>query len=52
MPRERMTWPRATSSLKRTEAGQLTATQDAAAMLFEHERHISPDVISVLCQIR
>jgi hypothetical protein len=47
-----MTWPRATRNLKHTDAGQLTAMQDAAAMLLEHERHISPDVITVLCQIR
>ena len=47
-----MTWPRATRSLKHAEAGQLTAIQDAAAVLLEHERHISPDVITVLYQIR
>jgi len=47
-----MTWPRATRSLKDTDAAQLTAMQDAAAVLLEHERHISPDVITALCQIR
>lgn len=47
-----MTWPRATTNLKDTDAGQLTAMQDAAAVLLEHERHISPDVITALCQIR
>ena len=47
-----MTWPRATRNLKHAEAGQLTAMQDAAAVLLEHERHISPDVITALCQIR
>jgi hypothetical protein len=47
-----MTWPRATRNLKGTDAGQLTAMQDAAAVLLEHERHISPDVITALCQIR
>ena len=25
---------------------------DAAAVLLQHERHVSPDVITVLCQIR
>jgi hypothetical protein len=34
------------------DAGQLTAMRDAAAVLLEHERHVSPDVITVLCQIR
>ena len=48
----RMTWPRATRNLKHADAGQLTAMQDAAAVLLEHERHISPDVITALCQIR
>jgi len=47
-----MTRPRATRNLKDTDAGQLTAMQDAAAVLLEHERHISPDVITALCQIR
>lgn len=47
-----MTWPRATRNLKHTDAGQLTAMQDAAAVLLEHERHVSPDVITALCQIR
>ena len=47
-----MTWPRATRNLKHAGAGQLTAMRDAAAVLLEHERHISPDVTTVLCQIR
>ena len=47
-----MTWPRATRNLKHADAGQLTAMQNAAAALLEHERHISPHVITVLCQIR
>ena len=47
-----MTWPRATRNLKHADAGQLTAMLDAAAVLLEHERHISPDVITALCQIR
>jgi hypothetical protein len=47
-----MTWPRATRNLKHADAGQLTAMQDAAAVLLEHERHISPGVITALCQIR
>ena len=50
--RGRMTWPRAARNLKHADAGQLTAMRDAAAVLLEHERHISPDVITVLCQIR
>jgi hypothetical protein len=41
-----------TRNLKHTDAGQLTAMQDAAAVLLEDERHVSPDVITVLCQIR
>ena len=47
-----MTWPRATRRLKDIDAGKLTAMRDAAAVLLEHERHISPDVITALCQIR
>jgi sugar (pentulose or hexulose) kinase len=47
-----MTWPRATRNLKHAHAGQLTAMQHAAAVLLDHERHLSPDVITVLCQIR
>lgn len=47
-----MTWPRATRNLKHADAGQLTAIQDAAAVLLEHERHITPDVSTILCQIR
>jgi hypothetical protein len=47
-----MTWPRATRNLKHADAGHLTAMRDAAAVLLEHERHVSPDVITVLCQIR
>jgi hypothetical protein len=31
---------------------RLNAMQDAVAVLLEHDRHISPDVITVLCQIR
>jgi hypothetical protein len=38
--------------LKAVDAGQLTAMRDAAAVLLEHERHVSPDVITVLCHIR
>jgi hypothetical protein len=47
-----MTWPRATRNLKHGDAGHLIAMRDAAAVLLEHERHVSPDVITVLCQIR
>jgi hypothetical protein len=47
-----MTSPRATRNLKHTDAGQLTVMQDAAAVLLEHERHISPHVVTALCQIR
>ena len=47
-----MTWPRATRNLKHADVGQLTAMQDAAAVLVEYERHVSPDVITALCQIR
>jgi hypothetical protein len=47
-----MTWPRATRNLKHADADQLTAMQEAAAMLLEHERHLKPDVITSLCQIR
>lgn len=47
-----MTWPRATRNLKHADAGQLTAIEAAAAVLLEHERHMSPDVITALCQIR
>jgi hypothetical protein len=39
-----MTWPRATRNLKGTDAGQLTTMQDAATVLLEHERHISPSL--------
>jgi hypothetical protein len=47
-----MTWPRATRNLKDTDAGQLTTMRDAATVLLEHERHISPHFITALCQIR
>jgi hypothetical protein len=47
-----MTWPRATRNLKDTDVGQLTAMQDAAAVLLEHQRHISPDMFAALRQIR
>lgn len=47
-----MTWPRATRNLKNADASTLAAMQDAAAVLLDHERHISPDVITTLCQIR
>ena len=47
-----MTWPRATRNLKHADAGQLTAMQGAVAVLLEHERHITPDVLTALCQIR
>jgi hypothetical protein len=47
-----MTWPRATRNLKHADVRQLTAMQDAAAVLLENERHVSPDVITTLCQIR
>jgi hypothetical protein len=47
-----MTWPRATRNLKHADAGQLTTMHDAAAVLLEYERHVSPDVITTLCQIR
>ena len=47
-----MTWPRATRNLKQADAGQLAAMRDAAAVLLEHERHVSPEVNTVLCQIR
>ena len=47
-----MTWPRATRNLKAADAGHLTGMRDAAAVLLEHARHVSPDVITVLCQIR
>ena len=47
-----MTWPRATRNLKHADAGQLTTMQYAAAVLLEYEWHVSPDVITTLCQIR
>jgi len=47
-----MRWPRATRNLRHADAGQLVAIRDAAAVLLEHERHISPGVITMLCQIR
>jgi hypothetical protein len=47
-----MTWPRATRNLNNADAVELTAMQDAAAVLLDHERHISPDVVTALCQIR
>ena len=47
-----MTWPRATRNLKHADAGQLAMMQDAAAALLEHERYVSPDVLTALCQIR
>ena len=47
-----MKWPRATRNLRHADVGQLTAMQDTAAVLLEYERHVSPDVITTLCQIR
>jgi hypothetical protein len=47
-----MTGPRATRNLKHATPEELAAIRDAAAVLVEHERRISPRVLTDLCLIR
>lgn len=47
-----MTPPRATRDLKRATPEELTALRDAATVLIEHDRLISPRVLTDLCLIR
>ena len=47
-----MTSQRATRDLKDATAEELAALRDAAAVLVEHERRISPRVLTDLCLIR
>jgi len=47
-----MTWPHATRALRNADADELAAIRDAAALLIEHERNISPRVLTDLCLIR
>ena len=47
-----MTPPRATRDLKRATPGELAALRDAATVLIEHDRQISPRVLTDLCLIR
>jgi hypothetical protein len=46
-----MTEPRATRDIKHATAEDLAAMRDAAAVLVEHERRISPRVLTDLCLI-
>ena len=50
--RDGMTRPRATRDLKDATAEELAALRDAATVLVEHERRISPRVLTDLCLIR
>ena len=47
-----MTEPRATRDLKHATTEELAAIKDAATVLTEHERRISPRVVTDLCLIR
>ena len=47
-----MTAPRATRDLKHATAGELAALRDAVTVLIEHERRVSPRVLTELCLIR
>jgi hypothetical protein len=47
-----MTGPRATRDLKQATSEELAAMRDAATVLIEHERRISPRVLTDLCLIR
>lgn len=47
-----MTWPHATKGLRNADTGELAAIRDAAMALIEHERLISPRVLTDLCLIR
>ena len=47
-----MTPPRATRDLKHATAGELAGLRDAVTVLIEHERHVSPRVLTELCLIR
>lgn len=50
--RAAMTEPRATRDLKHATTEELAAMRDAAAVLVEHERRISPRVLTDMCLIR
>jgi hypothetical protein len=45
-------WAHATRDLSKASEADLTAMHDAAKLLMEHERRISPRVITELCLIR
>jgi hypothetical protein len=47
-----MAWAHATRDLSKASDVDLTAMHDAAKLLMEHERRISPRVITELCLIR
>jgi hypothetical protein len=47
-----MTEPRATRDLKHATTEELAAIRDAATVLAEHERRISPRVLTDVCLIR
>jgi hypothetical protein len=47
-----MTEPRATRDLKHATTKELIAMRDAATVLTEHERRISPRVLTDVCLIR
>lgn len=47
-----MTWQRATRDLKDASPEELAVIRDAAAVLVDHERRISPRVLTDLCLIR
>jgi hypothetical protein len=47
-----MTLPHATRALRNADADDLAAIRDAVAVLIEHERNISPRVLTDLCLIR
>jgi hypothetical protein len=47
-----MTWQHATRNLQDADSNELAAMRDAANVLIENERRLSPDVLTSLCQIR
>jgi hypothetical protein len=47
-----MSWARATRELSKASDVELAAMHDAARLLMDHERHISPRVLTELCLIR
>jgi hypothetical protein len=47
-----MAWARATRNLSQASDADLTAMRDAAKLLMDHERRISPRVLTELCLIR